>query len=95
MTASIILFSLIGAVLGMRYTVLSLVPITLAGLAGVALVAFANDVPANWAVGCAIVLALVLQGGYLVGIGASHLLVGARARAMAADEERADSVVKS
>ncbi|RAI42235.1 hypothetical protein [Rhodoplanes roseus] len=74
---------LVGAVLGMRYSVLSLVPVFILLAAGVALVGLVRHAPAAGVLADVLVVGLVLQAGYLAGVVANHLMVCARAQSLA------------
>jgi hypothetical protein len=58
---------LVGAVLGTRYKVLCLVPTTLAGIAAVVALDHINGVPPGSAALAALMLAVALQIGYVIG----------------------------
>lgn len=81
--AAVLLIGLVGAVLGMRHVVLGLVPTFVMVSVMLATVAVATGMTPGRAVGLAMLLGFVLQAGYLTGVAARHLLVCARARALA------------
>ncbi|RAI43670.1 hypothetical protein [Rhodoplanes roseus] len=80
MATTLIVLSLIGAVLGMRYSVLSLVPVTLAIWLVLLVVGWETDTPMDRMALDGLVAALVMQAGFFVGTMTKHLLVVARAR---------------
>ncbi|MDC7786728.1 hypothetical protein PQJ75_08335 [Rhodoplanes sp. TEM] len=82
--AAVLLVGLVGAVLGMRHVVLSVVPTFLVMAVVLAAVAVATGMTPGRALGLAMLLGFVLQAGYLAGVAVRHLLVCARARALAA-----------
>ena len=69
-----------GALLGTRYRVLCLVPITATGVAAVAALDLINKVPVSSTVQSALALAVGLQIGYLVGVTVRSLFLAASAR---------------
>ncbi|MFL9825509.1 hypothetical protein [Rhodoplanes sp. SY1] len=82
MFACLVVSVLTGAVLGMRYGVLSVVPVTLVAWIGLVAFAVSNDLPITTLVAYCVGVALALQSGYLAGITAQYLLVVSRARTM-------------
>jgi hypothetical protein len=68
-----------GALLGTRYRVLCLVPTIAAGIAAIAAFNLLHQVPLSSTVLSAIVLAVGLQIGYLIGVTVRCLLSPARA----------------
>ncbi|CAL8970966.1 hypothetical protein RHODGE_RHODGE_03587 [Rhodoplanes serenus] len=83
MLVCVVVAVLTGAVLGMRYSVLSLVPVTLVAWIGLAAFAVSNDLSIMTAVAICVGVALALQFGYVVGVTAQYCLVVSRARSMA------------
>jgi hypothetical protein len=70
---------LIGAVLGTRYKVFCLVPITLAGIVALATLDQLNEAPLSSTALSALALVVGLQIGYFVGITVRSVLLAAHA----------------
>jgi membrane protein DedA with SNARE-associated domain len=81
---------LTGAVLGTRYKVLCLVPITLAGAAALAALDQLNQVPLSSTALTALALAVGLQIGYLVGVTVRSRLLAALASSVSEPERLRD-----
>lgn len=81
---------LTGAVLGTRYKVLCLVPITLAGAAALAALDQLNQVPLSSTALTALALAVGLQIGYLVGVTVRSGLLAALASSVSEPERLRD-----
>jgi hypothetical protein len=82
MVALIVSGALVGAVLGMRYAVLSLVPVTLLGVVGLVTVGTIAELSWDTIVLLGAAMAAALQIGYILAVAGHHWLVLARARAL-------------
>lgn len=82
MAMVIIFSSLLGAVLGTRYKVQILFPVTLCGVLAVAVGCLLTGNGVWWSTVIALSSATTLQLGYLVGLGTRFLMAASRLRSL-------------
>jgi hypothetical protein len=75
MMLSIIVFGIIGAMLGLRFKVLILVPVVSLAVLGTALIGIASRGERWSIVGAAILIGTTVQVGYLIGVASRAVVV--------------------
>ncbi|EJW11495.1 hypothetical protein A33M_3108 [Rhodovulum sp. PH10] len=87
-----ILALLAGAVLGMRYRVLSLVPTMVTAIAIIVTLGMVRQMPLDSSLKTIVLIVVCLQLGYLAGVAGRMLLVGTRSIRRPHDEPTTHSV---
>jgi hypothetical protein len=81
--------TLLGAVLGLRFKVLILLPVSLIGLMSIALTKILHQTSVSGAILAGMLFVCLIQLGYLVGLFARYVLAGSRLRAPTAVRSQA------